>query len=299
MGFWEPLFFWILAIGAMGTSLAVLIFRNPLYSALALIVDFFCFAGLYILLSAHFLAVTQVLVYTGAIMVLFVFIIMLLNLSDEELGSRRFNLHQILAFLAGGALFVFSVGTIGSVIDQETVERNQEAADVSRHIQAQAGDIAHNLYRQKRQAAIEAAEGKEKRKLRRKPEATPPRTQVYLQTRTDVPGLYADLSEYAVRVEYRKKLQEWERGAATPADGKYRTFDPDEKFELPPALRPGVKAVGGEIQPRAERDQGNLFGTVEPIAILLVNRFVIPFELTAVLLLAGIIGAVIIAKKRL
>ena len=68
----------------------VIVYRNPLYSALALILDFFFFAGLYGLLSAHFMAITQVLVYAGAIMVLFLFIIMLLNLKDEELGEFEF-----------------------------------------------------------------------------------------------------------------------------------------------------------------------------------------------------------------
>ena len=80
MGFWESLFFWIFACGAVASSVAVVALRNPLYSALALIMDFFFFAGLYGLLSAHLMAVAQVLVYAGAIMVLFLFIIMLLNI---------------------------------------------------------------------------------------------------------------------------------------------------------------------------------------------------------------------------
>jgi NADH-quinone oxidoreductase subunit J len=62
--------------------------RNPLYGALLLIVSFFFVAGLYILLFAHTMAILQILVYAGAIMVLFTFVIMLLNLSKKELGDE-------------------------------------------------------------------------------------------------------------------------------------------------------------------------------------------------------------------
>ncbi len=299
MGFWEPLFFWMFALGALATSIGVLVFRNPLYSALALILDFFFFAGLYALLSAHFLAVTQVLVYAGAIMVLFVFIIMLLNLSDRELGARRFNLHHILAFLAGGGLFVFAAGSIGSLIDQQRVELEREASRAAFGVQKTAAEATDRLLAERRKEKIEQASGERKRRLARGSGSTVPSQRRWGRTPSNVPGLYADLSEAALRTSYRDKLRAWEDGGARPADGKYRPFDPDHEFVLPPAMKVDTKAIDEQVRERREREQGNLFGTVEPISILLVNRFVIPFELTAVLLLAGIIGAVIIAKKRL
>ena len=61
-------------------AVSVISFRHPIYSALALIVTFFAQAGLFVLLGAHFVAAAQVIVYAGAIMVLFLFVIMLLNL---------------------------------------------------------------------------------------------------------------------------------------------------------------------------------------------------------------------------
>ncbi len=61
--------------------------RNPVYSALSLIINFFAIAGLYLTLEAEFLAIIQILVYAGAIMVLFLFVIMLLNLSKEPKQS--------------------------------------------------------------------------------------------------------------------------------------------------------------------------------------------------------------------
>jgi NADH:ubiquinone oxidoreductase subunit 6 (subunit J) len=299
MGFWEPLFFWIFAIGALGASLSVLVFRSPLYSALALIADFFCFAGLYVLLSAHFLAVTQVLVYTGAIMVLFVFIIMLLNLSDEELGARRFNLHHLLALGAGGAALLFMLGSIGGLIDDQKVEVNRKAGDAGVAVQQTAGQMATAIARQQRKAAIEEASGADKRKLKRSARPREPRPDRYVKTPSPVPGLYSDISEFAVRTDYRDELRRYAAGSKTPATNKYRPYDPDRPFVVPPALEQGSKALDEGVRRRQERAQGNLFGTVEPISILLVNRFVIPFELTAVLLLAAIFGAVVIAKKRL
>lgn len=68
--------------------------RNPVISALFLIGNFFCIAGLYLLLQQQFLAVMQIVVYTGAIMVLVIFVIMLLNLGDEQRLTERINLWQ-------------------------------------------------------------------------------------------------------------------------------------------------------------------------------------------------------------
>lgn len=102
----EQLFFLLLAAGTIATSLMVVwprTGRNPVYAALALVVSFFFMSGLYVLLLAHLMAVLQILVYAGAIMVLFMFVVMLLNLSPEELGGER----KTVAKLVGGAAATF------------------------------------------------------------------------------------------------------------------------------------------------------------------------------------------------
>ena len=76
------LLFFFLAIVAIAAGLGMLISRNPVSSALWLILNLFCIAGLYLTLNAQFIAVIQVIVYTGAIMVLFLFVLMLLNLGS-------------------------------------------------------------------------------------------------------------------------------------------------------------------------------------------------------------------------
>lgn len=106
MGF-EQILFWLLAVGVIVTSALVVLppgGRNPLYGALLLIVSFFFIAGLYVLLFAHVMAVLQILVYAGAIMVLFMFVIMLLNLSKKELGDETKTLAKGLGVVAVVAL---------------------------------------------------------------------------------------------------------------------------------------------------------------------------------------------------
>ena len=87
----ELILFYIFAGLAVATALGVVAFKNPISSAFALVVSFFAIAALYAMLNAHFLAVIQILVYAGAIMVLFIFVIMLLNLQPEELKEYGFS----------------------------------------------------------------------------------------------------------------------------------------------------------------------------------------------------------------
>src|SRR6266571_2436944 len=76
--------FYLFGLIAVVASLLVIAQRNPVYSVLLLITSFGALSGLYVLLQAPFVAVIQIIVYAGAIMVLFLFVIMLLNAGDEE-----------------------------------------------------------------------------------------------------------------------------------------------------------------------------------------------------------------------
>jgi NADH-quinone oxidoreductase subunit J len=108
MGF-EQILFWLLALGVIVTSALVVLppgGKNPLYGALLLIVSFFFMSGLYVLLFAHTMAVLQILVYAGAIMVLFTFVIMLLNLSKKEIGDETRTIAKGVGVVAVVALAV-------------------------------------------------------------------------------------------------------------------------------------------------------------------------------------------------
>jgi NADH-quinone oxidoreductase subunit J len=84
----EVVAFYIFAGIAVVTSLLVVGQRNPMYSVMLLIASFGALAGLYILLDAPFTAVTQIIIYAGAIMVLFLFVVMLLNVAREDVQQR-------------------------------------------------------------------------------------------------------------------------------------------------------------------------------------------------------------------
>ena len=80
----DTLFFWIFAAVAIVASILVVGQRNPMYSVLLLILSFGALSGLYVLLNAPFMAVVQIIIYAGAIMVLFLFVVMLLNVRHED-----------------------------------------------------------------------------------------------------------------------------------------------------------------------------------------------------------------------
>ena len=88
-----------MGLGAVAVASALLMVtrRNPVISAIYLIVNFFCIAGMYLTLHAQFLAIVQIIVYAGAIMVLFLFVIMLLNLSNEEQLRDKIGWKKIVA----------------------------------------------------------------------------------------------------------------------------------------------------------------------------------------------------------
>jgi NADH-quinone oxidoreductase subunit J len=102
--------FWLLAVVSVATALAVIINRNPVRCALFLVLNFICLAVLYLMLDAQLLAALQVLVYAGAIMVLFLFVIMLLNLGGEQIQHDPLVGQRPLAALFGIALLL-SLGT--------------------------------------------------------------------------------------------------------------------------------------------------------------------------------------------
>jgi NADH-quinone oxidoreductase subunit J len=85
----EHLFFFYFALVIAGSSLLVIALRNPIYSALSLLIMFFHVAGLYVTLHAEFLAAVQVIVYAGAILVLYLFVVMLLNLKQDDRYHRQ------------------------------------------------------------------------------------------------------------------------------------------------------------------------------------------------------------------
>ena len=102
----ETFLFWLFAIVGVGCGIMVVFHRNPMSSAIYLVVTMLCLAGFYALLAGPFVAVIQVLVYAGAVMVLILFVIMMLNLREETLEREGSMVTWIIAGLIGLVLVV-------------------------------------------------------------------------------------------------------------------------------------------------------------------------------------------------
>lgn len=103
----DQFLFYLFAFLALGGGLLLVAFRNPVSSALSMVMSFVGLAGLFIGLNAFFVGIVQILVYAGAVMVLFIFIIMLLDLNNEK--SVKFRSTTIVGGIAIPLLFAFQV----------------------------------------------------------------------------------------------------------------------------------------------------------------------------------------------
>jgi NADH-quinone oxidoreductase subunit J len=106
--------FYLVAFLSIFFSLMVIFSKNPIHSVLYLIITFFTFTVHYILLNAQFLAIVNFIVYMGAIMVLFLFVLMLLNL-DKDTEPMKSNMLKIAGMVAGLCLLVTLVGSMKSL----------------------------------------------------------------------------------------------------------------------------------------------------------------------------------------
>lgn len=102
----EQIAFWFMAVPLVAAAAGVLLSKSPVYAAMNLVAAFFFLAGIYVLLVAHLIAFMQILVYAGAVMVLFLFVIMLISLGNEHLEKERYRGMQLLG----------AVGAVGLVL---------------------------------------------------------------------------------------------------------------------------------------------------------------------------------------
>jgi NADH-quinone oxidoreductase subunit J len=110
----DAIVFYVTIAVSLAAALVVVTRKNPVYSAVFLVVFFTMTALDFLILRAPFLAVIQVLVYAGAIMVLYLFVIMLLNLKPEELREQVTLRRKVLSFIASAGLFCLLAGAIRS-----------------------------------------------------------------------------------------------------------------------------------------------------------------------------------------
>jgi len=113
----ELIFFLILAVIAILSALLVIFQNKPIYSALYLVLCFLSIAGLYFLLHSEFLAIMQIIIYAGAIMVFILFVIMLLDLKGEK-GTKRLRFQRLFSILFTLLLLFFLIGASAHMISE-------------------------------------------------------------------------------------------------------------------------------------------------------------------------------------
>jgi len=126
--------FWFLSVVALFSALMVISSKNPVYSVLWLIATFFAISGHYILLNAQFLAIVNIIVYAGAIMVLFLFVIMLMNLNKETEPQKNRWL-KMAGAVAGGCLLLVMVAALKDTdLKQQQALVNQGSIGLIRNL---------------------------------------------------------------------------------------------------------------------------------------------------------------------
>src|ERR1700751_5141975 len=103
--------FWVLSAIAVSCALGVILSRNPVNSVMFLVITFFAISGHYILMNAQFLAIVNIIVYAGAIMVLFLVVIMLINL-NADVDPQKGQLVQLAGVISVGVLFLVVLAAI-------------------------------------------------------------------------------------------------------------------------------------------------------------------------------------------
>ena len=116
--------FWFLSVLALGSAIMVVASKSPVHSILFLILTFFAISGHYILLNAQFLAIVNIIVYAGAIMVLFLFVVMLMNLNAESEPPQKNKYLLYGGTIAGASLLLVLVAALKQSATGGIIETN-------------------------------------------------------------------------------------------------------------------------------------------------------------------------------
>lgn len=215
----EIVLFIITSLVALVSAILVVTQRKPVSSALFLVLAFFCLAVLYIMLGAEFIAVLQVIVYAGAIMVLFVFVVMLLNLRGKQSWDNTGSMRTLLGFGAAGLIMVITVPIIQSSVGASSALGLSEVREMQQLLDS-GGELS--------------------------------------------PAQTAEIKKWLDNSDQENRID-----ATTPAQ-KLKVIE----------------------------DYYLTMGSVETIGENLFKRFLLPFEVASVLLLAAIIGVVAMLKRK-
>jgi len=291
--------FYIAAAVAIAAALMVVWHRHPVINALYLVVCFFAVAAIYVMLHAHFLAVIQVLVYAGAVLVLFVIIIMLVTQGPNEPGAPKVTLGKGAGGFASLLLAAILVAMFlsnqswrqiqrpGQAIPQEVaaflIDRGVSRNDLDYKVAAQAGDDGRIL-------EIEDSKAVARDLLNR---LKNDQTKDYIE----LPELFSEMSYNEIDDTVDEVILVMnDLGLNEPLD----SIEP---------IRKAVKQASTDEEARqitldfidaaamARMKQFEEFGTTRSVGRFLFSRYILPFEVASLLLLAAIVGVMVLARR--
>ena len=121
--------FWFLTFVAIFSSIGMILSKNPVYSVLSLIVTFFAIAGHYFLMNAQFLAAVHIIVYSGAIMVLFLYVVMMLNLNNLQEERKSFWI-KVLGIVSAWMLMFVLIGVLRRTDELNAITPAPDSANI-------------------------------------------------------------------------------------------------------------------------------------------------------------------------
>ena len=304
--FTYAMFFSLAGLSVFG-GLMLIIHKNPIHSALSLILTLFMTCGLFVLLDATFMAILQLLVYTGAIMVVFVFVIMMLNLKEEEWGFRRLSWLKtigVLLVVVILAQMIILIGGTGTSKDQKLVGLRVRTAPTQEQIESgkrfpgptvdgagvmvtrvQQNSLADRLGLQPNDVIIRAAY----RGLSNV-EDFGIGVRCY---RVGSPAKMVVIRKVAAQGEAKATVERLTlKTEVLEGDLEVKFDGREEHYAYAAEWHPPVEN-GQQPDPRLVK------GTIEDIGGLLMGRYQFLFQIAALLLLAAIVGGVVVARKEI
>lgn len=290
--------FWFFGALAVGTAILSVTRRNPVYAAFFLLLTLGALSVEFLLLHAPFIAAMQIILYAGAIVVLFVFVIMLLSLKEEELGPEPPPLSRIGA--AAVALVTFGLLSFPAMVDQGlTVKTSKQGQFRPLTIDVRLDDVFHTVAMRYglRKSQLTHGSSNAAARLDTKIEYSPAELSARKDALLLVQRLAPAKMEQALRTmlivsagskrQMVASLESYDQ-RLTLKDGELRLSSDDHEKD-----RQRVEALTARVKMRADR-----YGSLEDFVGFLYSRYVVAFELVSVLIFAAIAGVIVLARRR-
>ncbi|MGE5839231.1 MAG: NADH-quinone oxidoreductase subunit J [Deltaproteobacteria bacterium] len=279
--------FFVTAAATVASALMVVIHRNPVINALYLVLCFFGVAVLYVLLESHFLAALQVLLYAGAVLVLFLMIVMLIRLDQEQILKVKPKPGKALAVAVALGVVLVMIGAAHS-LTSPSVQRG--ASLLQREQPGQLAAFLLDLGERPLGIGVAPQKGplSESDKIRLSRQALAALARPEAMAKADWPEPFRAMAPAKIEA-LRKALLSALGGQWTLAQlSAPAEFKELKRADILAFIRTAIKARLNQLEE---------FGTTASVGRNLFSRYLLPFEAASILLLAAIVGVLFLARR--